>query len=205
MIYDLLLRTAVRRWPAELQEDLLREWTAELHASGGAWQRLRFAGSLAVSRPHRPGAGLPRPVLSIGGAAFASIAVVVLPLVYGVYSALWTPQQSSDTIGRQALAGVASFAVAALFGAVCARISTGMTRIVKPGWLPIWVFGLLGATLIIARAGHPYAALRPADLRDIASWLSLSVLIGVAVVRLTSRRLRWVAWLLMPMGAVIAP
>jgi hypothetical protein len=49
-----LLELAVRRWPAGLRDELHREWLAELHmlAAGGQRARmLRFAASLAVSRP----------------------------------------------------------------------------------------------------------------------------------------------------------
>lgn len=52
-----LLRTAVRRWPAELRDDLSREWAAELHVLAGRgepWRMLRFAASLAVSRAGAP-------------------------------------------------------------------------------------------------------------------------------------------------------
>jgi hypothetical protein len=55
-----LLAGAVARWPADLREDLAREWAAELHAleheAGAAaplrrWRQLRFAASLAAARP----------------------------------------------------------------------------------------------------------------------------------------------------------
>lgn len=52
-----LLRTAVRRWPAELRDDLSREWAAELHVLAGRgerWRMLRFAASLAVGRAGAP-------------------------------------------------------------------------------------------------------------------------------------------------------
>lgn len=53
----LLLRSAVRRWPAELRDELSREWHAELHVlaeRGERWRMLRFAASLAASRPGTP-------------------------------------------------------------------------------------------------------------------------------------------------------
>ncbi|MEU8019690.1 hypothetical protein AB0B74_27375 [Micromonospora parva] len=56
-IAELLLGLAVRRWPAEVRDDLRREWAAELHvlAESGRWTRMvGFAASLAVSR-----AGIP--------------------------------------------------------------------------------------------------------------------------------------------------
>ncbi|MGW5672449.1 hypothetical protein, partial [Micromonospora sp. NPDC003776] len=52
-----LLRTAARRWPAELRDELAREWAAELHVLAGRgerWRMLAFAASLAVSRAGEP-------------------------------------------------------------------------------------------------------------------------------------------------------
>ena len=46
----LLLRAAARRWPPDISADLLREWQAELSASGSSrFQILGYAGSLAVA------------------------------------------------------------------------------------------------------------------------------------------------------------
>ncbi|MEU4369366.1 hypothetical protein [Micromonospora chersina] len=52
-----LLRAAARRWPAELRDELVREWDAELHVLAGRgqrWRMLRFATSLAASRAGAP-------------------------------------------------------------------------------------------------------------------------------------------------------
>ncbi|GAA2709374.1 hypothetical protein [Actinoplanes palleronii] len=47
------LRAAARRWPADLRDDMAREWAAELSAleqrPGTAWRRLTFAVSLAAT------------------------------------------------------------------------------------------------------------------------------------------------------------
>ncbi|MGI5519360.1 hypothetical protein ACQEUX_00195 [Micromonospora sp. CA-259024] len=54
---ELLLELAVRRWPADVRDDLRREWAAELHvlaASGRRTKMLGFAVSLAVSRAGAP-------------------------------------------------------------------------------------------------------------------------------------------------------
>ncbi|MGC5289257.1 hypothetical protein [Micromonospora sp. DT231] len=53
----MLLAMAARRWPADVREELRREWAAEVHvlAEGGRWTRmLGFAASLAVSRAGAP-------------------------------------------------------------------------------------------------------------------------------------------------------
>jgi hypothetical protein len=52
----LLLAVAARRWPAALRDDLHREWVAEVHvlaADREEWRMLRYAASLALSRPAR--------------------------------------------------------------------------------------------------------------------------------------------------------
>ncbi|SDT81323.1 hypothetical protein [Actinoplanes derwentensis] len=58
------LRTAARRWPDGMREELLREWQAELthleQRPGTAGRRLGFALSLLTSPPVRDAAGVPR-------------------------------------------------------------------------------------------------------------------------------------------------
>ncbi|MET7373822.1 hypothetical protein [Micromonospora arida] len=54
---ELLLELAARRWPAEVRDDLRREWAAELHVlaeSGRRTKMVGFAVSLAVSRAGAP-------------------------------------------------------------------------------------------------------------------------------------------------------
>ncbi|MCG5458686.1 hypothetical protein PSH03_004447 [Micromonospora sp. PSH03] len=54
---ELLLELAARRWPADVRDDLRREWAAELHVlaeSGHRTRMLGFAVSLAVSRTGAP-------------------------------------------------------------------------------------------------------------------------------------------------------
>lgn len=54
---ELLLTLAARRWPAQIRDDLRREWAAELHMlaeSGHRTRMLGFAVSLAVSRSGAP-------------------------------------------------------------------------------------------------------------------------------------------------------
>jgi hypothetical protein len=108
-----LLAGAVRRWPADLRDDLAREWAAELHAleheAGVAaplrsWRQLRFAASLALARP--PGgqavarywlrqsspAGaqaawlLSAPVLALLAAALAWVPLVSIPFGWITYT-----------------------------------------------------------------------------------------------------------------------
>ncbi|MBQ0905187.1 hypothetical protein KBX63_24810 [Micromonospora sp. U21] len=54
---ELLLEMAARRWPADVRDDLRREWAAELHVlaeSGRRTKMVGFAVSLAVSRAGAP-------------------------------------------------------------------------------------------------------------------------------------------------------
>lgn len=54
---ELLLELAARRWPADVRDDLRREWAAELHVLAESGHRTRmvgFAVSLAVSRAGAP-------------------------------------------------------------------------------------------------------------------------------------------------------
>lgn len=54
---ELLLEMAARRWPADVRDDLRREWAAELHVLAESESRtkmLGFAVSLAVSRAGTP-------------------------------------------------------------------------------------------------------------------------------------------------------
>ncbi|MER7589637.1 hypothetical protein ABTW72_19090 [Micromonospora sp. NPDC127501] len=54
---ELLLELAARRWPADVRDDLRREWAAELHVladSGHRTKMVGFAVSLAVSRTGAP-------------------------------------------------------------------------------------------------------------------------------------------------------
>jgi len=44
-----MITAAARRWPADLREELAREWHAELDSLGRGWRGLTFAASLAVS------------------------------------------------------------------------------------------------------------------------------------------------------------
>ncbi|MEU8155760.1 hypothetical protein AB0B94_19045 [Micromonospora sp. NPDC048986] len=56
-VVELLLELAARRWPAEVRDDLRREWAAELHVLAGSGRRTKmvgFAVSLAVSRAGAP-------------------------------------------------------------------------------------------------------------------------------------------------------
>ncbi len=79
------LRTAARRWPAEIRDEMAREWLAELAAleaePGTARQRLGFALSLLMSPPTRDGAAVPRGWAETSYAPGAALLVVALVAV----------------------------------------------------------------------------------------------------------------------------
>ncbi|NUT31764.1 MAG: hypothetical protein HOV79_01695 [Hamadaea sp.] len=71
-----LLTLAASRWPAALRDDLRREWTAELHVlseGGRSWAMLRYAVSLAVSRPVPDHSAMP-----LGRRAWHAVRLVLL-------------------------------------------------------------------------------------------------------------------------------
>jgi len=88
------LRLAVRRWPAELREELFRDWLAELAAldrqPGTAWRRLWFAVSLAADpRSYDEDGPIHRPWLWWRGAGPAVGIVIGLLLAGGFGLGLW--------------------------------------------------------------------------------------------------------------------
>ncbi|MGC5018279.1 hypothetical protein [Micromonospora sp. DT47] len=100
-VAEALLRAAVRRWPAALRDELHREWAAELHVLAERRQRarmLRFAASLAASRPATPVVDravfhrqLRRTAAALLLAPAACVAIVVAAAVFAmntVYHAL---------------------------------------------------------------------------------------------------------------------
>ena len=87
--YDALLRSAARRWPDDIADDMLREWRAELAAvptttrrARTAWQRFTFAVSLACS----PGPGRTPSVAGIWSdrAATTGLGLAYLAMLGGV-------------------------------------------------------------------------------------------------------------------------
>lgn len=71
-----LLSLAAHRWPTGLRDELRREWTAELHVlseGGRSWAMLRYALSLAVSRPVAD-----RSTVPLGRRAWHAIRLVLL-------------------------------------------------------------------------------------------------------------------------------
>ncbi|MEU8078841.1 hypothetical protein AB0B31_25810 [Catellatospora citrea] len=142
------LASAARRWPAELRGEMLAEWRAELHAIPTSARRLRYAASLATSRPHREPALVVSPGRNLAHLALSFVLVAGLPWVYGRLSLGWTTYVSDDTIGRQAWAGVGGIVGAVALGIICARATTGATQLIRPAFVPLWTVGITYATSV---------------------------------------------------------
>ncbi|MEU7820872.1 hypothetical protein [Catellatospora sp. NPDC049133] len=146
-VCDRFLTAAARRWPADLREEMLAEWRAELRAMPGTARRLRYAASLATSRPHRAEAVAVRPGRSFAHTVLSLVLVAALPVLYLRLSVEWTTFYDEDSIGWQAWAGVGGMVGAVLLGIICAGVTTGVTQLIRPALVPLWVFGILFVVL----------------------------------------------------------
>ncbi|NES29355.1 hypothetical protein GCE86_17555 [Micromonospora terminaliae] len=212
----LLLRTAARRWPAELRAELVREWDAELHvlAEGGERRRmLRFAASLAVGRAgapvvdrtvlHRRLRRTARVLLLTPPACVAVVvlAVVVMRLAFGALelrvewaTAAQLPLWSGLTAG--AGAGLALLVTRA----ARRTVRTGPLATALGVVLPI---GLTVAVVLTALAGRDDRGV-PGTVPGLLLWLALLVpaLWGAGILARRGRtRLAWAVGLL---GALVA-
>ncbi|MEW2142540.1 hypothetical protein AB0869_06950 [Micromonospora vinacea] len=130
-VAELLLDLAARRWPAEVRDDLSREWAAELHVlaeSGRRTTMLGFAVSLAVSRA---GAPLVDRTLMHGRASRTAAALLLSPIA---------------CVGIVALSGFAMFP---FYEWLMFRVSWG-ERAQKPIWAAITI--LLAVVLAVFAA-----------------------------------------------------
>jgi hypothetical protein len=211
-----LLRAAARRWPAELRDDLLREWKAELHVLAGRgkrWRMLRFAASLATSPAGGPivdRAVLHRRLRRTAGVLLlappACVAVVVLAaavlrVAFGALdvrldwaAAVQLPIWSGLTAGMAAL-------LALLVTRAARRtVRTGPLAAALGVVLPI---GLTVTVVLAALAGRGERGL-PGTVPGLLLWLALLVpaLWGAGLLARRGRtRLAWAVGLL---GALVA-
>lgn len=138
-----LLTAAARRWPEDVRDEMLVEWRAELHAMPGTARRLRYAASLATSRPHREPAVVVRPGRNVAHTVLSLVLVAVLPMLYLQLSLGWTTFYDEYSIGWQAWAGVGGMVGAVLLGIICAGATTGVTQLIRPALVPLWIFGTM--------------------------------------------------------------
>ena len=99
------LTAAARRWPDYLRDEMLAEWRAELHAMPGTARRLRYAASLAASRPHREPAVVVRPGRNFAHAVLSLVLIAGLPMLYAQLALGWT---FVVTLGSRVAAGLHS-------------------------------------------------------------------------------------------------
>ncbi|MEU4478820.1 hypothetical protein AB0F68_12250 [Micromonospora sp. NPDC023966] len=211
-----LLRAAARRWPAELRDDLVREWDAELHVLAGRgerWRMLRFAASLATSRAGTPvvdRAVLHRRLRHTAGVLLLAppacvvvvvLAAAVLRVAFGALdvrldwaAAVQLPIWSGLTAGMAAL-------LALLVTRAARRtVRTGPLATALGVVLPI---GLTVTVVLAALAGRGERGL-PGTVPGLLLWLALLVpaLWGAGLLARRGRtRLAWAVGLL---GALVA-
>ncbi|GAA1380830.1 hypothetical protein [Catellatospora chokoriensis] len=180
------LASAARRWPAELRGEMLAEWRAELHAIPTPARRLRYAASLASSRPHREPALVVSPGRNLAHLVLSFVLVVGLPWVYGRFSLGWTTSVSDDTIGWQAWAGVGGIVGAVALGIICARATTGVTQLIRPAFVPLWTVGIMYTMLL---AGPLLEGHLPNRSHAIShSWWALSAVVLCTLAGRVARR-----------------
>ncbi|MEU8074974.1 hypothetical protein AB0B31_05945 [Catellatospora citrea] len=136
------LTRAARRWPTDLRDEMLTEWRAELHAMPGTSRRLRYAASLATSRPHREPAVVVSPGRIRSHAILALLFVAGLPMVYLPLALNWTAYHTPYTIAWQTWVAGGSVVGAVALGLVCARMTTGVMQKIRPALVPLWTIGV---------------------------------------------------------------
>ncbi|MEU8002035.1 hypothetical protein AB0B66_12800 [Catellatospora sp. NPDC049111] len=170
------LTAAARRWPADLREEMLAEWRAELHAMPGAARRLRYAASLATSRPHRAEAVAVRPGRSFAHTVLSFVLVMGMTVLCFRLTLDWYTEFNEDTIAWQAWAAVGGLAVAVPLGIICARVTAGVTQLIRPPFTPLWICGILYTVLLAWPLVEGYGLIR-ADVIDQSSWLLSAVVL----------------------------
>jgi len=173
-----LLTSAARRWPAELRDEMLAEWRAEMHAAPGTVRRLRYAASLATSRPHRERAVVARPGRNFAHAALSLLLLAGLPVLYLRLSIAWTTEYNRGTIAWQAWAGAGGIVAAVVLGIICAGITSGVTQLIRPVLIPLWTIGIAYAAMVAAvlvADGYPNRA----TLIDLSCWALSAAVLGV--------------------------
>ncbi|MFC4065275.1 hypothetical protein [Actinoplanes subglobosus] len=205
------LRTAARRWPADLREDLHREWLAELahleRQPGRVAERLGFAVSLLTSPPARDATGVPRgwaearsgmsPAAALMLAAVLGIGVVqtvrsLVQLAFdaaGVESPMWLHFEGWVVTGAVVLT-LWCVPVAWWLGRRLPMSRDGRLGAAGPAVLaPLAVL----PALLIGEVGEGPLVPHPTTVIGIVAWTVLTALAGAAAARSTREgATRWV-------------
>lgn len=188
---DFLLRRAANRWAD--QGEMLAEWRAELHSISSDKDKMWYALSLAAARPHRTRTvALQR---AFPGFLMSFLALLLLPYAYSLAAMGWWTMFSQDTVVGQSWLAVGCTAGAIVLGLALARMSAGLTRVIRPDLLPAWVFGVLFLPELTEALLAPNALPR-AHLIDHTVWVGGAIVCGILVVRLTMRGRTGLSWLL---------
>jgi hypothetical protein len=206
------LRLARRRWPEALRDEMSAEWAAELHAitcpdgttptTASRWQGVRFAVSLAWSRP--PDSGL-RSGWRPGACWLAVLAPLLAPLVsvLGLLGQLFTPRLApprgvTDLVASAPFAvlfGLPSMAVPLLLGVAAVhlpRLRGGVLPV--RGGAAVCAMVLLSGLTIAVADGAGYSSTTGGVLLGVALWALAVGSTGrvlLAVLRRGRRRLAW--------------
>ncbi|MFG1837889.1 hypothetical protein ACGFH8_05545 [Micromonospora sp. NPDC049175] len=207
---ELLLEMAVRRWPAEVRDDLRREWAAEVHvlAESGRWTTMvGFAASLAVSRA---GAPLVDRTLLRGRAGRTAAALLLAPIacvgivlggaavMYRAQIWVWVswPERAQKPLWAAFTVGLG--VLLAVFAARWARHTAldGPLRIALGVVLPVGATVILLMTVIGPEG--------PAAVSGLLLWLAGLTLALWAAASLAARGRLRAAWWVGVLGALVA-
>ncbi|MEV4202526.1 hypothetical protein [Micromonospora globbae] len=212
---EALLRAATRRWPAEYRDELGREWSAELHVLAAQRQRLRmlrYAASLAASRPDGPLAG-PRAVRGRAGRTAAAlllapVAGVGIVLVSAVVMAVVVNGFLATTVSWSTRAQlpvltVLTAALALLLARFAARWGrrsalAGPLRTALGVMLPVGVTAVL-LEYVLNRGTQGLIRVAP----GLVSWLTLLTLVLWGASALAGRGRVRAAWWVGVLGALV--
>ncbi|MEV4411331.1 hypothetical protein [Catellatospora sp. NPDC049609] len=199
----LLLSVAARRWPARLRDEMLTEWRAELHATPGTLRRWRYAASLATSRPHRQPALVAAPGRNPAHAVLSFLLIAGLPAAYLPFAVSWTSAYSVDTIAWQTWAAAASIVAAVVLGLGCARLTTGVTQLIRPTFVPLWTIGIALAVLLV----WPLAEGRLPDratVIDLSCWALSAVVLCTLAARVALSGRAVLSWAVVVVAGAVA-
>ncbi|MEU2611923.1 hypothetical protein ABZ570_10115 [Micromonospora sp. NPDC007271] len=209
-----LLRSAVRRWPAELRDELSREWQGELHVlaeRGERWRMLGFAASLAVSRPGAPvvdrarfDARARRTAATLLLAPPTCLAILVLAAVV-----------SNGLVAQVGLVGGRTVPQALVVSALTAVLAVWFARRVGRGAARTALRGRLGPALgvvlpiALTAVAIEYALNETTDdlvraVPGLVVWLTGLALVLWGVGTLAGWGRVWAAWCLGVLGALVA-
>jgi hypothetical protein len=207
-VAELLLELAARRWPADVRDDLRREWAAELHVLAQSSRRtkmLGFAASLAVSRAGTP--VVDRSVLhrrarrTAAALLLSPIACALIVLASAVLMNVvleWAGLPPQVQLPLWSLLTTGSAVLLAVHAARWARHTAlgGPLRIALGVVLPI------GA--VMALAGYTLAPdTMPGTVPGLLFWLAGVTLVLWAAATLVARGRARAAWWLGILGALV--